>query len=141
MHESSARLRATSPVGFPSMSLSAGRAEPSLSAVCWDRGRNCNNLLSWECKLRNNVPLWGPGLCSGLPGLCRLTLVWTQRGGLQCMVGSIWLSGITVALISSTQVKSLVPVCVPCRVVRGTLTCVVFRYVCRSGIVWGVRGP
>lgn len=34
------------------------------------------------------------------------------------MVGSIWLSGITVALISSTQVKSLV-VCAPCRGWRG----------------------
>lgn len=45
------------------------------------------------------------------------------------MVGSIWLNGITVALISSTQVKSRV-VCAPCRGWRGQAGCAVSRYVC-----------
>ena len=47
------------------------------------------------------------------------------------MVGSIWLSGITVALISSAQVKSLWSA--PCRGWRGQADRAGSRYVCGGG--------
>lgn len=56
------------------------------------------------------------------------------------MVGSIWLSGITVALISSTQVKSLV-VCAPCHACRGLADLSSYRYVCWEAQVAGGKWP
>ena len=64
-----------------SFSVSA-KGEPRLcQPVDWDLWRKCTNLPLWERELSNNVSVCGPSL--GPRGLCWLTLVWTQRGGLR----------------------------------------------------------